>query len=117
MARWTLKDGEFQPTTGPPGPPGQDGDIGPQGPEGPKGDPGDSHVPDPASQSDNYQLKVDDGGLVYAAPGIAVTGTTAAPITDANAPRPDAAFVLWFAEVHPANAADIDLIVRVDEAE
>ena len=84
---------------------------------GEKGDPGDSHVPDPSSESDDYQLKVNNGDLTYAAPGIAVTGTTAAPITDVNAPRPDAVFVLWFAEVHPTNAANIDLIVRVDEAE
>lgn len=122
MARWTLKNGEFIPVVGPQGPAGpagQDGAAGPegqQGPQGPQGEPGDTHVPDPALQPNNHQLKVSTGALVYDSPGIAIAGSTATPITDVNAPRPDAGFVLWFAEVQPSNAANVDLIIRTDEA-
>lgn len=101
---------------GPPGPQGEPGNQGPQGEEGPQGPPGDTHVPDPSGEDDNYELRVSGGALTFGAPGIAIVGSATSPITSAGTARPDAQFVLWFAEVHPSNAANQDLIVRVDEA-
>lgn len=47
--------------------------------------------------------------------GVVVIGSSAEPVTDPNETRPTADWALWFADgVHPVNALDSDLVVRVD---
>lgn len=78
-------------------------------------------APAPTGTPDGTKFYRDDGTWATPAGGgggsvVVVVGDTTTPITDPNTARPTADWVLWYADgVHPVNALDIDLIIRVDE--